>query len=80
MYVSRDNGKVSGVFARPQPGYGEEWLDDGDPEVVAYLNPPDPPPPITTAEILDAMKQIATGAGLTTSQKSKLTALIARLA
>lgn len=39
-YVERRSGVVSGVYANPQPGYAEEWLEDGDEEVVAYRNPP----------------------------------------
>lgn len=37
-YVSRnDSGDINGVYANPQPGYGEEVLPDDDPEVVAFL-------------------------------------------
>ena len=80
VYVDRDGGgAISGVYAREQRA-GQESLPPDHPDVVAFLNPPDPPPPVTTAEILDAMKQIADAAGLSTAQKSKLTALIARLA
>lgn len=43
-YVERQSGIVTGVFARLQSGYAEEFLADDDPEVVAYLNPPAPPP------------------------------------
>lgn len=40
-YVKRDEaGKVIGLFANPQPDMPEEWLEDDDPEVIAYLNPP----------------------------------------
>ena len=28
MYVQRTNGKITGRFANPQPGYAEEWIDD----------------------------------------------------
>lgn len=36
-YVQRDNdGNVKGLYARPQPGYAEDFLDDDHPEVVAY--------------------------------------------
>lgn len=43
-YVQRDgNNAVCGVYANLQPGYAEEWLEDDDAEVLAYLNPPAPP-------------------------------------
>ena len=39
-YVERGiDGKVTGLYANPQPGYAEEELSDDSPEVVAYLNP-----------------------------------------
>ena len=43
-YVQRDGGVVVGTFPNPQPGYAEEWLEDDDAEVIAYLNPPAPTP------------------------------------
>lgn len=40
-YVQRDgHGAVSGVFANPQPGYAEEWLDAADAAIVAFFSPP----------------------------------------
>jgi hypothetical protein len=40
-YVSRDDtAKINGVYANLQPGYGEEFLPDDHPDVVAYLAPP----------------------------------------
>lgn len=39
-YVERDeHGTVKGCYASPQPEYAEEWLDDDDPEIIAFLNP-----------------------------------------
>lgn len=38
-YVQRHAGKVVGIFEFPQPGYAEEFLNDSDPEVIAYRNP-----------------------------------------
>lgn len=44
-YVQRaDNNTVIGVYPNLQPGYAEEWLEDDDAEVIAYLNPPAPDP------------------------------------
>jgi hypothetical protein len=44
-HVSRDaNGNINGVYANLQPGYGEEYLPDDDPELLAFLNPPAQPP------------------------------------
>lgn len=40
-YVERnENGVVVGLYANFQEGYAEEWLEDDDPEVLAFLNPP----------------------------------------
>lgn len=41
-FVKRENGKVTGVFARRQPGVAEEALPDDDPAVLALRNPPAP--------------------------------------
>jgi len=36
-YVQRDqSNKITGVFARPQPGNATEFVDDSDPEVVEF--------------------------------------------
>lgn len=52
VYVQRTEGAISGVFANPQEGYAEEALATDDPEVVAFLRPPDPVPAITKAQAL----------------------------
>jgi hypothetical protein len=37
-YVSRDDGgNINGVYVNLQEGYGEEFLPDDNPEVVAFL-------------------------------------------
>ncbi|MEE9366728.1 MAG: hypothetical protein V3W44_08585 [Dehalococcoidales bacterium] len=77
-YIFRNqSGEITGVARWPNYT-DQERLPEDDPELVTFLNRPEKPP-ITKAEILDAMKQIATATGITTAQKSKLTALIARL-
>lgn len=38
-YVERAGGKVVGVFAHKQPGFAEEWLDEGSPEIEAFFSP-----------------------------------------
>lgn len=44
-YVQRDGSNaVSGVYAVAQPGLAEEWLEDDHTDVVAFRNPPAPPP------------------------------------
>lgn len=52
VYVQRDDGVVTGVYANPQAGYAEEALAVDAPEVIAYLNPPEPVPAITKAQAL----------------------------
>jgi hypothetical protein len=43
MWVQRDaSGAICGVFANMQDGYAIEFLEDGDPAVVAFLNPTEP--------------------------------------
>lgn len=42
-FVQRDKGgAITGAFARLQPGYAEEELDDGNPELIAYETRPEP--------------------------------------
>lgn len=38
-YVQRQGGVIVGLYANPQEGYAEEWLDGSDPEVLAFKNP-----------------------------------------
>ena len=43
VYVQRDGGSnIIGVFHRVQPGFATEAIDDSDPEVLAFTNPPAP--------------------------------------
>lgn len=37
-YVQRDRGAITGIFARPQPGFAEEFLAPDDADVVAFRN------------------------------------------
>jgi hypothetical protein len=40
-FVQRDaGGLVTGHYANPQPGYAEEELPDGHPDILAYDSPP----------------------------------------
>ena len=58
-YVERDSGTnaVKGLYANPQPGYAEEWLEDDDAEVVAFRAPAiGPSPPRDAFAELDALK------------------------
>ena len=77
-YIEREGGIIVGLLKWPRID-NQEKLPDDDSDVIVFRNRPEVVP-VTTAEVLDAMKQIATGAGLSTAQKSKLTALITRLA
>ncbi|MGV2052614.1 hypothetical protein ACQZ48_21280 [Agrobacterium sp. 22-209-1] len=52
VYVQRDEaGVVVGLYAKFQTGIAEELLEDDDPEVVAFLNPPEVLPPITKRQL-----------------------------
>ncbi len=45
-YVERDTGGIiKGCYANLQQGYAEEWLEENDPEVIAFRNPATPPDP-----------------------------------
>lgn len=39
-YVQRISGAVIGVYENPQSAYAEEYLDEDNAEVLAFLNPP----------------------------------------
>ncbi|MCZ7855997.1 hypothetical protein O9X81_05170 [Agrobacterium salinitolerans] len=52
VYVQRDEGGVVvGLYANFQTGIAEELLEDDDPEVVAFQNPPEVLPPITKRQL-----------------------------
>lgn len=52
VYVQRDDaGVIIGLYANLQEGLAEEVLNDGDPEVVAFLNPPEIPQPVTKRQL-----------------------------
>jgi hypothetical protein len=52
VYVQRDEaGVVVGLYAKLQVGIAEELLEDDDPEVIAFLNPPEVLPPITKRQL-----------------------------
>jgi hypothetical protein len=38
-YIQLDGGVVVGVYPNPQPGFAEEWREDDDADVLAYLAP-----------------------------------------
>ncbi|MBD9390117.1 hypothetical protein IB237_23230 [Agrobacterium sp. AGB01] len=49
-FVERTDGAISALYANPQEGV-TEVLPDDDPEVLAFMNPPEPPPPITKRQL-----------------------------
>jgi hypothetical protein len=52
-YVSRDDSaSINGLYANPQPGYAEEYLPDDDPEVVAFLEKQNEPPPPAPEDVV----------------------------
>ena len=72
VYVSRDgSGKVSGIFANPQPGFAEEALASDNAAVLAYLAPPVPASvtpyqarcALLNAGLLDGVNAAVTAAG-----------------
>lgn len=44
-YIQRESGIIVAIFGVLQQGLAEEWLEDTDPEVVAFLNPSVPADP-----------------------------------
>lgn len=51
-FVQRDElGKIVGVYGNKQPGYAESFVKDDSPELLEFLNPPVPPPPITKRQL-----------------------------
>lgn len=50
-YVERKNGEITGAYAMLQLGYAEEFLEDGNPEVIAFFNPPVASLPITKRQL-----------------------------
>lgn len=45
MYVKRnEQGVIVSAYGNLQPGIAEEWLENDDPELLAFLNPPPPIP------------------------------------
>jgi hypothetical protein len=52
-YVSRaDDGDINGLFVNFQPGFAEEWLENDDPTVVAYLESTTPKPELKNEAML----------------------------
>lgn len=76
-YVERDlGGAIVATYARPQPGRAEELLPDDNPEVVAFQNPPAPPPettPTTADDLERAMiaKGVVTVVDIETAKKTR---------
>ena len=57
LFVERDQqGKVAGVFARPQQGLAEEALPDNDPEIIAFRTPAAVSRPLDAEELYDMLK------------------------
>lgn len=49
-YVQRTDGVITGTFANLQPGFAEEFLPDDNPEVVAFNEAANAPPPPTQGQ------------------------------
>lgn len=49
-YVERTDGVITALYANAQEGV-TEVLPDDDPEVLAFLDPPELPPPITKRQL-----------------------------
>lgn len=77
-YVQRDQtNAINGCFANPQPGYAEEWLDDSDPAVVAFLNPPPTPEQLRVAAVKANARRQAIASAYQTSDDAQLIAKVA---
>jgi len=55
-FIDRENGKITGVYARPQIE-GQEQIDENDDELLAFLNPP--PAPMAQLEAIITQTQLA---------------------
>lgn len=55
-YVQRIENEIAGLFANPQPEFATEWLEDTDPEVVAFLNPPETLPDLAPYQFRAMLK------------------------
>lgn len=52
FYVQRDGaGIIIGLYASFQEGFAEEFLEEDNPEVIAFLDPPEVLPPITKRQL-----------------------------
>jgi hypothetical protein len=70
-YVEREDGKVISIYANPQPGRAEEWLEDNDADVSAFINPSVVPQTVSMAQARLAL----IGAGLFSTIDAGLKAL-----
>jgi hypothetical protein len=71
-YVERRDGKVTGLYANPQPGYAEEFLADDHAEAIAFRNPP---PPVPQTVSMAQARLALIGAGLFSAIDAGLKAL-----
>lgn len=57
VYVQRNGeGAITGIYARPQPGYAEEAIASDHADVVAFLTPSSVPQTITKLQAILAIK------------------------
>ncbi len=60
MFIKRENGEIVGTYRRPQYP-GQEKLPDDHPEVLAFLDKHNNPPPRSRADKITAVDDIAAG-------------------
>jgi hypothetical protein len=67
VFVERQDGVITGLYANFQEGYAEEELADDDPEVVAFKAPKERGP--TVVDNLAALKQALIDKGVITDDE-----------
>lgn len=72
-YIERENGNVVGLLRWPRTE-GQESLPENHPDVMAFMNRPEPLDPYQ--ELLDALDEVA--AKLPPEERTKLDTLLAK--
>ena len=74
MYAQRDKGGAVAGLVRWEHGDFPEMIAEDHPDVVAFLNPPEPPAQPTVEDAIEALDEY-----VTSGKRTKLDELKARL-